>query len=151
MVSNFQVVIDCADPAGLCAFWSKALGYQLEPPPPGFDSWDAALTAWNIPEQDWNKMSAAVPPDYQPGIGGGARPRLLFMRVPESKTVKNRLHLDINAGGTRADAPEARWEKVVAKVAELEGYGAVRIEEREEYGSHWVVMNDPEGNEFCVH
>jgi hypothetical protein len=151
MVSDFQVVFDCADPQRLCVFWSKALGYELEPPPEGFESWDAALTAWKIPEEDWNLMAAVVPPGFDPAVGGGPRPRLLFMRVPEGKVVKNRLHLDIHAGGTRADDPAMRWEKVLAKVAELEGYGAKRIREFEEYGSRWIVMNDPEGNEFCVH
>ncbi|HEV3171236.1 MAG TPA: VOC family protein [Actinocrinis sp.] len=151
MVSDFQVVFDCADPRGLSAFWSKALGYEEEPPPTGFDSWEAALTAWKIPEEDWNKLAAVVPPGFEPGVGGGPRPRLLFMRVPEGKAVKNRLHLDISAGGTRADPPAERWEKVLAKVSELEGYGAKRIQEFEEYGSRWIVMNDPEGNEFCVH
>ncbi len=151
MVSDFQVVFDCADPQRLCVFWSKALGYELEPPPEGFESLDAALTAWKIPEEDWNLMAAVVPPGFDPAVGGGPRPRLLFMRVPEGKVVKNRLHLDIHAGGTRADDPAVRWEKVLAKVAELEGYGAKRIREFEEYGSRWIVMNDPEGNEFCVH
>jgi hypothetical protein len=151
MVNNFQVVFDCADPGRLCVFWAQALGYEQEPPPEGFDSWDAALTAWKIPEEDWNKMAAVVPPGFEPGVGGGPRPRLLFIKVPEGKTVKNRLHLDINAGTSRADPPAERWEKVLAKAAELEGLGAARIKDFEEYGSRWIVMADPEGNEFCVH
>lgn len=151
MVNDFQVVFDCADPARLCAFWSKALGYLEEPPPEGFGSWPEALTAWKVPEAEWNKMAAVVPPGFDPAIGGGPRPRLLFQRVPEGKAAKNRLHLDISAGGTRADSPDARWRMVLDKVAELEGYGAARVREYEEYGSRWIVMNDPEGNEFCVH
>ena len=48
-VREVQVTFDCADPAGLAGFWAEALGYVLQPPPPGFDSWDAALDAWGVP------------------------------------------------------------------------------------------------------
>lgn len=154
MVYNFQVVIDCADPRRLAEFWAQALGYIEEPPPPGFASWRAALTEWGVPESDWNTMAAAVAPDFDAAHGAGPRPRLLFVRVPERKNGKNRLHLDIRAGGDRSTPPDERWEKAKARAAELEGLGATRLREVDESdgGGHarWIVMQDPEGNEFCV-
>jgi Glyoxalase-like domain len=151
MVYDFQVVIDCTDPGRLATFWAQALGYVEQPPPPGFASWEAALTAWKVPESDWNRMAAVVAPDYDPSHGAGPRPRVLFMRVPEGKVVKNRVHLDIRAGGTRATPPDERWEKAKARAAELEALGATKVREvNEGVQGRWVVMQDPEGNEFCV-
>src|SRR4051794_2062527 len=85
-----QFTFDCADPARLSAFWAEALGYQVQPPPPPFESWDQALDAWGIPPEQRNNASAAVDPK-------GAGPRMFFQRVPEGKTVKNRVHLDVRA------------------------------------------------------
>lgn len=151
MVYNFQVVFDCADPGRLAEFWAQALGYQVQPPPPGFDSWEAALTAWNVPESERNAMSAIVPPDYDPEQGSNPRPRLLFARVPEGKVVKNRVHLDIRAGGTRVTPADERWEKVKFRADELEALGASKLREVDEgVQGRWIVMQDPEGNEFCV-
>ncbi len=151
MVYRFQLVIDCADPARLTEFWTRALGYVQEPPPPGFDSWDAALTAWNVPESDWNAMGAAVPPGWDPASGVDGQPRLLFQRVPEEKVVKNRLHIDIRAGGDRATPPDLRWERARARAAELVQLGATKVREFDEgVQGRWIVMQDPEGNEFCV-
>lgn len=151
MVYNFQVVFDCADPERLAKFWAQALGYDEQPPPAGFDSWEAALTAWNIPESEWNSMWAIVPPEYDPELGSSPRPRLLFMQVPEGKVVKNRVHLDIRASGTHAAPAEERFEKAKARAAELEALGATKIREMDEgVQGRWVVMQDPEGNEFCV-
>jgi hypothetical protein len=150
MVYDFQVVIDCADPERLARFWVQALGYAEEPPPPGFDSWEAALTEWKVPKADWNMMAAAVPPDFDPSTGTGPRPRLLFIRVPEGKAVKNRLHLDIRMGD-RSTPHDERWAKAVARAAELEKLGATKLREMDEGAQgRWVVMQDPEGNEFCV-
>lgn len=78
------------------------------------------------------------------------RPRIYFQRVPEGKTAKNRLHLDLNVGGR--DVPlETRKQLVNAEVARLKALGAT--DERgamEREGEYWVRMNDPEGNEFCI-
>ena len=90
MVREIQVTFDCGDPAALAEFWAAALGYVLQPPPPGFDSWDAALDAWGVPADRRNDRSALVDPD-------GAGPRVFFQRVPEGKTAKNRVHLDVRA------------------------------------------------------
>jgi predicted enzyme related to lactoylglutathione lyase len=78
-----------------------------------------------------------------------AGPRLFFQMVPEPKTVKNRVHVDLNAAGT-GTAPDVRAARVDAKVAELVALGATIQRRVEENGERWVVMQDPEGNEFCV-
>ena len=142
MATQVQVVIDCADPSRLAAFWALALGYQEQAPPEGYATWEDALRAWNVPEDQWNSRSAIVDPD---GVG----PRLFFQQVPEGKVVKNRVHLDINAGVGIADDDERR-RTIAAKVASLTDAGASVLHEMEERGEYWVVMQDPEGNEFCV-
>ena len=142
MATQVQVVIDCADPSRLAAFWALALGYQEQAPPEGYATWEDALRAWNVPEDQWNSRGAIVDPD---GVG----PRLFFQQVPEGKVVKNRVHLDINAAVGIADDDERR-RTIAAKVASLTDAGASVLREMEERGESWVVMQDPEGNEFCV-
>ena len=144
MATPIQVVIDCADPAALSAFWAEALHYILQPPPDGYDSWQAALTDWGVPESDWNSASAIVDPD-------GAGPRVYFQRVPEAKTVKNRLHLDVGVSDGPRVPIEDRKVQVDAEVARLVELGARRLDAVEELGGYHVVMQDPELNEFCVH
>ncbi len=136
----FQVTFDCADPAGMTAFWSAALGYKLQDPPPGFDSWEDWLREQGIPEEQWNSMSAVVDP-------AGEGPRLLFQRVPEPKSVKNRVHLDLNVGLPRDEGSRGR---VLDASERLQGLGATKLRETEERGEFWIVMQDPEGNEFCL-
>jgi Glyoxalase-like domain len=92
VAAKVQVVIDCADPARLAGFWAEALGYRVQDPPSGFDSWLAFLISVGVPESEWNSASAVVDPD-------GAGPRIYLQRVPEPKAGKNRLHLDLNVGG----------------------------------------------------
>jgi hypothetical protein len=141
MATQFQVTFDCANPARLAAFWAPALGYVQQSPPEGFDTWEAWLTAMGIPEKDWNSANACVDPD---GVG----PRLFFQRVPEPKSVKNRVHLDVNvARGLSGAAKQARVSEEVERLTQL---GAEKVREVEERGEHWVVMQDPEGNEFCL-
>ena len=144
MPTSFQLVFDTHDPDRQARFWIEALGYQLQPPPDGFESWDAALDAWGIPEENRNDASAIVDPE-------GVRPRIYFQRVPEGKVAKNRVHMDLNVGGGRDISFEERKARVDAEVARLVGLGATNergaIERDEEY---WVRMNDPDGNEFCV-
>ena len=114
---------DAADPHRLAAFWAAALGYVAEP---GYDEPDGA---------------SIVDPD-------GRGPAISFLRVPEPKTAKNRLHLDLRVAG---DDPAARERLIRAKVAELVTAGATEIREQH-YGDRLghVVLHDPEGNEFCV-
>ena len=143
MATPVQVVIDCADPARLAGFWADALGYEIQAPPEGFDTWEDALRAWGVPEDAWNSRSAIVDPDE-------AGPRIFFQQVPEQKTVKNRVHLDVNAGGPQGTPPEERRRRVEAEAERLASLGASVFREVEERGEHWIVMQDPEGNEFCV-
>jgi len=82
----------------------------------------------------------------------GRGPRIYLQRVPEAKTVKNRVHLDLNISGGPSGGPvEERRRRVDAEVERLLGLGATRQRAAEELGGYWVVMQDPEGNEFCVH
>ena len=144
MARDVQITFDCADPAGLAAFWAEALGYRLQDPPGDFESWDEALDAMGVPPERRNDASAVVDP-------GGTGPRLFFQRVPEPKQVKNRVHLDVRAapgleGDARMAALEAEAERLVA-------HGATRLGRHEpapplEAGH--LVMADPEGNEFCL-
>lgn len=91
----------------------------------------------------WRDLAAVRHPDdpYEEESGTGRGRRLLFQRVPEEKTVKNRLHLDLHPGVDRRDEEPAR----------LEGLGARVLRRVEEPSGRWVVMADPEGNEFCLH
>ncbi len=143
MATPVQIVIDCADPARLAGFWSIALGYVVQPPPDGFVSWEAFLAEMGIPESEWNSAAAVVDPE-----GGG--PRVFFQRVPEPKSVKNRVHLDLNVGGGYGTPVDERRARVDAEVARLEGVGATVVGPMEQRGEYWVVLRDPEGNEFCA-
>ena len=119
----------------MCEFWTIALGYVEEPPPAGYLSWQDFLRANDIAIPQPGSMGAIVDPD-------NTGPRILFIRVPEHKVVKNRVHLDIRTGRTDADKR--------AKVSELLAAGATEIRRVDERGDWWIVMADPEGNEFCV-
>ena len=110
----------------LAAFWARALGYIAEP---GYDDPDGA---------------SIVDPD-------GAGPAIGFLRVPEGKTAKNRMHIDIRVAGEPPWDMAEREQLIRAKVTELVAAGATFV--REEYydgALGHVVMLDPEGNEFCV-
>ncbi len=142
MAKTFSITIDAANPKALSEFWAAALGYAIQAPPAPFNSWPEALKAWGVPESEWNSASAVVDPE---GVG----PRLFFQRVPEAKTVKNRVHLDVHSG---AGLPGEKDPDILRRVAsELIGLGALQVEEIDSGPiGHWIVMVDPEGNEFCV-
>lgn len=131
MANPIQITFDAADPPAQAEFWALALGYVLQPPPPEFDSWEAFAVANNIPEENRGDFGAVCDPS---GLG----PRVLFLKVPESKTAKNRMHLDVHHSD-----PKAHVDALVAA-------GATQVAEREEFGVSWTVLTDPEGNEFCV-
>ncbi|WP_210504159.1 VOC family protein [Nocardioides xinjiangensis] len=152
MSRSIQVTFDAHDPEALSRFWAAAMGY-VNPPPPGralepgedpFEAWRAFLAAVGVPESEWNSASAAEDPD-------GDGPRLFFQRVPEGKSAKNRVHLDLRAapgleGDERMVALEAEGERLVA-------LGASRVERHEPappMTAGHMVMTDPEGNEFCL-
>ncbi len=137
-----QVTFDCAAPQALGLFWNHVLGYVTPPPPPAFDSWEAF--AATLPPEERDQRWAAVDPS---GVG----PRLFFQRVPEPKTVKNRLHLDVRAapgleGAERMAALERECERLVAIGATRQR----RVEPAPPMEAGFIVMADPEGNEFCL-
>jgi catechol 2,3-dioxygenase-like lactoylglutathione lyase family enzyme len=144
MAREVQVTIDCADPAGLAAFWAEALGYRLQGPPGGFDTWEQALEAMGVPPERRNDASALLDPE-------GSGPRLFFQRVPEDKRAKNRVHLDVRAAPGLVG--EARMAALEAEGARLVARGATRLERHEPsppLAAGHLVMADPEGNEFCL-
>ena len=144
MGPSIQLVIDAGDPRRLAEFWAQALDYVIQPPPEGFDSWEDFARKHGVPEERWNDQSAIVDPD-------GGRPRIFLQRVPESKQGKNRLHIDISASGGLEVPPDERRDRVAAKVKRLVEAGATRLDEHSgAFGEYWIVMQDPEGNEFCV-
>jgi Glyoxalase-like domain len=143
MAIPIQVTFDCADPARLATFWASALGYKLQDPPAGYATWPEFLDAMGVPEERWTAASAVVDPE-------GRGPRIYFQHVPEPKMVKNRVHLDVNVGGLAGTPVEERRPRVDAAVDRLVGEGATRLRTLEEYGEYCVVMQDPEGNEFCL-
>ena len=141
MATSVQVVFDCHDPDRLARFWAAALGYRLQDPPPGYPTWPAFLKASDIPESEWNSANAVIDPD-------GKGPRIYFQQVPEGKTVKNRLHLDLNVGGGRATPLEERRRRIAAEVDRLVALGARRSREVDTWRGYCINMVDPEGNEF---
>lgn len=144
MAIEWSVTFDCANPAKLAAFWSLALGYVQAPPPAGFAGWEEWLTHHGVPEEEWEQSAYLADPD-------GAGPRLSFLQVPESKVAKNRVHLDVQAGGGRGTPWEVRWPRVTEAVRRLTAAGATVLREVDVAGRpDHMVMADPEGNEFCV-
>jgi hypothetical protein len=146
MAPTFQLVIDCADPEPLARFWAAALGYELEPPPAGFSSWDEYWREFGVPEDELGLGADCI---IDPA---GRGPRIWFQVVPERKTVKNRLHLDISVGGGRSVPIEVRKQRVDAEASRLAELGAVIVtvlptDGLDHYG---VAMKDAEGNEFDI-
>jgi hypothetical protein len=140
-VKQVQVTFDCANPRTVAEFWKDVLGYVDPPVPPGFDSWDAFDSS--LPVERQGSAWACQDPD---GVG----PRLFFQRVPEAKTVKNRLHLDVRVGvGLTGDE---RVSALEAEAARLGALGARRLHllPADEENEACLVMQDVEGNEFCL-
>jgi hypothetical protein len=146
MAVSFQLVINCADPEPLARFWAAALGYELEPPPDGFDSWDAWRRDLGFPEDELGGgADSIVDPDRR-------GPRIWFQVVPDRKTITNRLHLDIGVSGGRAVPIETRIKRVDDEAARLVDLGAEFLGASDTEGLDWyaVAMKDPEGNEFDI-
>ena len=149
MATEFQVTVDCTDPARLVRFWCEALGYVPEPPPAGFGSWYEFLRSIGVPEdelEDEDLCDSVVDPD-------GRGPRIWFQKVPEAKQLKNRLHLDLEIGGGRAVPLDERRRRIRAEADRLVQAGARPLGELQQEGlDHYgIVLQDPEGNEFCLH
>lgn len=134
-----QVTFDAADPRALGAFWCEALGYVDPPPPEPYDTWEEALVGWGVPPERFNDKYAIEDPD-------GRGPRIFIQKVSEPKRAKNRVHLDVNVGGDST----GRRERIRDHAEHLAGLGATIVGEFEESRDFWIVMRDPEGNEFCV-
>ncbi|GAA4730703.1 VOC family protein [Nocardioides endophyticus] len=123
-VTVASVTLDCVDALVVGTFWSAALGRPLDA---GASSDFAAI------DFAGRRDTAGWAP-----LGPGDEPTWLFVKVPEPKTAKNRLHLDLAAPDVEAE---------VQRLVEL---GATRVADKDEYGYTWTVMADPEGNEFCI-
>lgn len=143
MAIGVQVTFDCANPDKLASFWAELLRYEKQRPPDGFATWDAFLHSQGVPESEWDAFSAIIDPK-------GKGPRLFFQRVPEPKTVKNRVHLDVNVGGPPGTPEEERRRTVGSEVERAKSLGATEVRKFDDPGEYWIVMQDPEGNEFCL-
>jgi hypothetical protein len=151
MATPLQITIDCTDASRMARFWREALHYVEMAPPDGSATWVdyfrqrglAEDELAEIEEQGYDKI---VDPD---GVG----PRIWFQPVPEGKVVKNRVHLDLDLTGRTQPLPE-RKVMVNAEVERLQSLGAtifrVLNSDDESFDYYAVVMQDPEGNEFCV-
>jgi Glyoxalase-like domain len=137
MTRTVRVVIDCRDPAALGQFWLRALGYVEKAAPEGYESWSAYAAAILGHEVGY----VIVDPD---GVG----PLIFFQPVPEPKTGKNRVHLDVEVRGD--GPPEQQWQRIRNAVAPLEALGATVLRRNEDPNDYFITMADPEGNEFCL-
>ena len=146
MPVRYQLVIDCADPDRLARFWAAALHYEIAPAPAGFATWNDFYREVGVPEEDLADGADRISDPH------GHGPTIWFHVVPETKVVKNRLHLDIHASGERTAPIEVRRRLVDAEAARLAGLGAVITGPLDEGGlDHYAVgMKDPEGNEFDI-
>lgn len=88
---SYQLVIDCASPERLALFWAEALRYVIAAPPPSFDSWDDFYRSIGVPEDE---LGQGVDRIEDPK---GEGPSIWFQVVPEKKSIKNRIHIDVNA------------------------------------------------------
>ena len=138
-----QIVFDSRDPASLSRFYAEALHYRLQDPPQRFKSWNAYLKAQGIPEDEWDNASPIIDPE-------GRGPRIYFQELDTPKLGKNRIHIDVNASDGLGVSLAKRKEQINSEVSRLLSLGARKQHELEEMGEYCVVMQDPEGNEFCV-
>jgi hypothetical protein len=147
MVTKFTLTVDCTDPEKLVQFWTEALGYTVEGPPGGFDSWWDYWKSKGVPDvENYTGNDSIVDPS-------GAGPRIWFHQVPEKKVVKNRLHLDLLESGGREVPREIRKARVDTAADRLVHLGAVILEVWDESGidQYGVALQDPEGNEFDIY
>ncbi|MFJ4188759.1 VOC family protein [Kitasatospora sp. NPDC089509] len=138
VIRKFQVTFDAAEPERLGRFWCEVLGYTA-PPPKGFDSWEDFRQS--EPEDKRGSWFALTDPS-------GEGPRIYIQRVPEGRTAKNRLHLDVRVGTGLVG--EERLAVLEAEATRLEALGAVRVQVLYDGTDSCISMQDIEGNEFCV-
>ena len=138
------ITVDCADAQVVAQFWCRALGYVEAPPPEGWSDWPGFLRDQGVPEEEWGDGATIRP-------ASGQGPSISFLKVPEAKTVKNRVHLDVKVSGGRHVDQVLREERIRATQADLVAHGARHARDVDDEG--WldhVLMEDPEGNEFCI-
>ncbi|MFE4858087.1 VOC family protein [Streptomyces sp. NPDC056670] len=148
MTLHWKLVIDASDPHSQADFWAAALGYEVEDNSALIGRLSAAgaigpeLTLEHGGRTAFRDLVAVRHPDdsYDPESGTGLGRRILFQRVPEAKTVKNRLHIDVHAAPGERDA----------EVGRLTGLGASVLHQVKQPGGEFTTMADPEGNEFDV-
>ena len=140
----WSVTFDCASPAVMAAFWGPALGYVVPPPPDGFATWDDWARHHGVPDDELDDGAYLADP-------AGVLPSLSFLKVPEGKVAKNRVHLDVRVSGGRTAPQDEREVLIRGAVERLTAAGAtVLAEHLERDALDHVVLADPEGNEFCV-
>ena len=139
---TFQIAIDCADPHQLNLVWSAAVGYEMED---HHDMIEGLLAAGHATPDDTIELDGRLAWKIAAACGdpAGRGPRLLFQQVPEPKTVKDRIHLDLHF----SPGDDAARDAQVARLLEL---GATKLWDGQQGPQRWVTMADPEGNEFCV-
>ena len=144
MPFDFQITVDASQPHALADWWAETLGWVVEPSDEVFIRKMIAAgyatdddTMMHNGSQVWRLGAAIRHPDEPTG---GSRPRVLFQIVPETKTVKNRMHLDLRVGA----------DNIESQVASLTERGATYLHKASQGPHWWVTMADPEGNEFCV-
>jgi hypothetical protein len=145
MAYEFQVAIDCERPHELADWWAETLGWVVEPQDEAFIkrmiAEGHATDDDTITHRGALVWSSGASIRFPGEVGSrGPHPRVLFQVVPESKSVKNRLHFDVDVGA----------ENVEPAVKALTERGAVYLHTAAQGPHTWVTMADPEGNEFCV-
>ncbi len=147
MATFFQLTIDSHRPSRLVAFWQPLLGYEVPAPPQPYATWRDWYVSVGVPaeEIEGDGTDRLVPPDDK-GVA------IWFQPVPEGKTIKNRLHLDLRVTRGRAVSRAARRADIERVVAEVQARGGalIRWSEDEQADHVYAVMADPEGNEFCL-
>jgi hypothetical protein len=146
---TWQLTIDANDPSRLARFWAPVLGYEPQPPPDGFATWADRYRSLGVPEEELADLDDDYCDRIQDPAGEG--PTIWFHIVPEEKAGKNRLHLDVYPTGRDRSLPlDERRAIVDSTVAGLVASGATVDHSSLDEHSYFVVMHDPEGNEFCV-
>lgn len=151
-MTSFQVTVDANEPERLARFWARLLGYELTPPPDGFETWKDYYLALGEPEDSFPDGSDGADRIRDPEGNG---PPFWFQTVPERKdrSVKNRLHLDVRVSDPASGYAERR-AVVSARVEEALSAGAVVLRDSDATGGqgmyYFAVLQDPEGNEFCL-
>lgn len=150
MENTWQIVIDCAAPQAMVKFWAQALHCIPEPAPEGHRTWRAYWQSMGVPEAELPPGAGETPESLVDLQGGGAR--IWFQQVPEAKSIKNRLHLDLLVGGGHGVHFEQRRQTVTDEAERLVALGAAvrTVHDMPEMGHFAICMLDIEGNEFDI-